>query len=1107
MSTLTSQLVIELLDRVTTPARRAANALAGISNTVRETNGQPITFGDRLNAAITRNNRALADARGGLVDAVASFYALRGAIGAPIEAASAFESAMADVAKVVDFPSPVAFAQFQQDLFTLSRDIPIAVTGLADIAAAAGQAGIAGQDLVRFTDAAARIGVAFDISAEQAGGSMANLMTALGLTIDETVSLADAMNHLSNSQASSAADILDVVQRVGAQATMFGFTAEETSAFASAMLAAGAQSEVAATSFRNMGAALTRGSAATRGQREALRELGLDAEDTARSMQENAVETTIDVLRRIGQLPAEQRAAISSQLFGNEARALGPLLTNLGLVEETLGMVGDRATYAGSAFAEFEARNNTFQANMQRFQNVLTELQINIGNALMPAITQLAEAITPLIIRLADLAGAYPEVTLSVVGATAAVIAFKGAMAALRFAGLLGRGGVLALIAAGYNSIGRAAIGARAAARSMIGLQTALAAMSGQPLGTLGRLRAGLTGIALAVPGVGALSSGIAAIGAAVATISAPVWGAFAVAAAAVAAAGLAIWRYWDRISAIFAGVGQAIGEALQPGLDWVGEKLSFLTPLVDGFGAAWDWVREKLSGLGELLSGLFTRETLSEEDIARITERAREVTENIIGWFAALPERLGEASSDLVAAGRALIQSIWDGAVERFGAFIDWVAGIPGRIVDAIGSIDLSSLISFGEPPRWLRWMMGEEEVTPPEIPAPPRQAEFDSLPADQRSAAETLAAACEAGDLPTPGYLNDLSEYAGQLRDEMSGVQAQIDHIDQNGPMGQTLAAPLQAELRRLQEELVVVEAELQTGRERADEVTEALRLLGETEAEPEINTASIDRALDRVRALRAEIAAAEGGAAVPQAPVAQIDGARADGGPISRGGAYLVGEEGPELITPSRSGFVNTHGEIATVVAALNKLPGILQAINSAGPDLISAPAQNAARDVSEGTHQPGPPEGDVTVLASRPKLTPPAPIVVPAPYVEPAESVSVPMPEVLAPEIIPVPDVQVPAPLVRPPETVAVPAPELEVQETLVSPAPGTSRAEGKPKVMNATFEVSINVTPTIHTTERVDPTQLSREIGAQMRSELREAFRGVFADTGMRFASC
>jgi len=48
-------------------------------------------------------------------------------------------------------------------------------------------------------------------------------------------------------------------------------------------------------------------------------------------------------------------------------------------------------------------------------------------------------------------------------------------------------------------------------------------------------------------------------------------------------------------------------------------------------------------------------------------------------------------------------------------------------------------------------------------------------------------------------------------------------------------------------------------------------------------------------------------------------------------------------------------------------------------------------------------------------------------------------------------------------------------------------------------------VQISIAPNIHTTERVDPGQLSRDIGEQMRSELREAFRGVFADTGMRFA--
>jgi hypothetical protein len=439
--------------------------------------------------------------------------------------------------------------------------------------------------------------------------------------------------------------------------------------------------------------------------------------------------------------------------------------------------------------------------------------------------------------------------------------------------------------------------------------------------------------------------------------------------------------------------------------------------------------VREKLSGLGELLSGLFTRETLSEEDIARITERAREVTENIIGWFAGLPARIGEAASALVEAGRALIQSVWDGARERFGEFIDWVAGIPGRIIDAIGSIDLSSLINFGEPPRWLRWMMGDEEVTPPEIPVPPRQAEFDLLPTYQRGAAETLAAARAAGDLPTPEYLQDLSDYAGHLRGEMAGVQAQIDQIDQNGPMGDSLAAPLLANLGRLQEELVAVEADLDAGRARADEVTEALRILGETETTPKIDTASIDQALDRMRALRAEMAAAEGGAAAPVPSMPEIDGARAGGGPVSRDGTYLVGEEGPELVTPSRSGFVNTFGAIQDVVAAIQRLPSAVAAVQSIGPQLVTPPS------------------------------------------------------------------------VVSAPEEIEMPTPRSSVADAV--DASGTAQTATRasfPKI-----DVQISIAPTIHTTERVDPAQLSRDIGEQMRSELREAFRGVFADTGMRFA--
>jgi TP901 family phage tail tape measure protein len=792
MASLTSQLVVELLDKVTAPARKVANSLAGISNTVRDANGQRISFGDRLDAAITRNNRALESARGNLVDAVAGFYALKGAIAAPVREAIAFESAMADVKKVVDFPTPQAFMDFQKALMDLSRDIPLSVTGLGEIAAAAGQAGIAGQDLVRFTESAAKIGVAFDITADQAGEAMAKMMTGLGLTIDETVSLADAMNHLSNSQASTAAEILDVVRRVGAQGKMFGFTAEQTAAFASAMIAAGAQSDVAATSFNNMGRALTKGSAATKSQSTAFEALGMDAEKVARQMQEDAVGTTVAVLEAISKLPKEQQAAVASQLFGDEARALGPLLTNLDLVRSSLGLVGDEAAYAGSAFREFEARNATFGSQLQRFNNLLTNLKIVIGNALLPVLSDMVEAITPVIDRLTQFISAHPEITAAVLAATAAVIGFKVAIAGLTFVGLLGRAGALSMLSMGFNTIGRAAIGAKTAASSMIALQTALAGMSGQSLGTLGKIGAGLRGIALAVPGVGMLSGALTAVGGAIAAISAPVWGAIVAGIIAVAAVGGTIYKYWDRISSVFGGVAKRLGEELAPALELARPVLDWFSGIGSSIASGWQTATQWIGSFIDTFRGWFSKETLSEEQKAQWEQSGYDLADRIIEGIKSIPGKLAAMATEWFEAGKALIQALWDGMVAIFDSLVAWV------------------------------------------------EQKIDSLLQPLRDAKAALAA---------------LNPFGG----------------------------------------------------------------------------------------------GGEGGG---------VDGERAKGGPVSRGSTYLVGEEGPELITPSRSGYVNPAGSFGGGGATLN-LGGINihAAPGMSSQDIAQAvrrEIENAAKEFFRGVY---------------------------------------------------------------------------------------------------------------------------------------------------------
>lgn len=110
-----------------------------------------------------------ANLRGQLFDAVA----LGAALGAPIKAAIDFESAMSDVRKVVNFDTPDGLQKLGETLKIMSREIPLSAAGLAQIAASDGQLGIAAKDLAAFTNIVAKMATAFDMSAEEAGDSMA----------------------------------------------------------------------------------------------------------------------------------------------------------------------------------------------------------------------------------------------------------------------------------------------------------------------------------------------------------------------------------------------------------------------------------------------------------------------------------------------------------------------------------------------------------------------------------------------------------------------------------------------------------------------------------------------------------------------------------------------------------------------------------------------------------------------------------------------------------------------------------------------------------------------------------------------------------------------
>lgn len=316
-----------------------------------------------------------------------------------VQAAVDFESAMADVAKVVDGLRDEngnltdSYYAMSDSIVQMSKDIPMAAEDLAAITAAAGTAGIAADELTTFTETAAKMGVAFDTTAEQAGDWMAKWRTSFSMGQEEVTALADQINYLSNNSASTASEISTIVTAVGPLGDVAGISAAQIAALGSTMVGVGVQQDVAATGIRKLATTMVAGSSATKAQATVLQQLGLDATEMAERMQTDAEGAILTFLEAVSKLPEAEQAAALKNYFGQESvGAIAPLLTNLDVLRERFEMVTDAQLYAGSMDAEYAARAATTANNIQLYENRIAALKIQIGNYLLPVVNKVLGA-------------------------------------------------------------------------------------------------------------------------------------------------------------------------------------------------------------------------------------------------------------------------------------------------------------------------------------------------------------------------------------------------------------------------------------------------------------------------------------------------------------------------------------------------------------------------------------------------------------------------------------------------------------------------------------------------------------------------------------------
>lgn len=310
-----------------------------------------------------------------------------------IQSAIEYESKIADVKKVVDDLNDAEnMANFKNEISEMTKVLPMTNSEILDIATSAGQAGIAFEEITKFTEDAGKMGIAFDTTAEQAGEWMSQWRNSFKMTQEEVNELSDIINYLSNTSGATAAKISEVVTKIGPLGDVAGVGSDKIAALATSMISAGVQEDVAATGIKNLILNLNKGAAATGTQQEAFSKLGLKATQLAESMQIDSEGTIVDLFERISELSDSEQTSVLQQIFGTESvAAIAPLLSNLDYLKDQFYKVGDAESYAGSMQAEFETRSSTTENKIQLAENAIERLKIKLGEGLLPIVGKAAE--------------------------------------------------------------------------------------------------------------------------------------------------------------------------------------------------------------------------------------------------------------------------------------------------------------------------------------------------------------------------------------------------------------------------------------------------------------------------------------------------------------------------------------------------------------------------------------------------------------------------------------------------------------------------------------------------------------------------------------------
>jgi len=313
------------------------------------------------------------------------------------QASIAYESAMTGVEKTTDLTDKELDA-ISDSFKELSSDIPMTAAELAGIAENAGQLGIAKGNIVDFTATMADLGVATNLSGEQAAQTFAKFANITGMAQEDFKRLGSAVVALGNNSATTEADIADMAIRLASAGTLAGLTEPDILALAAAMSSVGIEAEAGGTAMTQTLDAIEK--AVVKGGdnlEEFARIAGMSSDEFSTKWKTAPMEAIQAFLSGLGGLEEKgESATLVLDDMGLSGIRQSNMLKSLSLASEK---VADSVSLSNTAWTENTAltkeaqlRYGTTESKLKLLDNAFNRVKITVGDQLNPAMNMLIDA-------------------------------------------------------------------------------------------------------------------------------------------------------------------------------------------------------------------------------------------------------------------------------------------------------------------------------------------------------------------------------------------------------------------------------------------------------------------------------------------------------------------------------------------------------------------------------------------------------------------------------------------------------------------------------------------------------------------------------------------